>query len=227
MSQRHLWDDIRADVRSLFVGERTLGDSFLPPIVFVAVNAMASLGPASVGAVIAGSAVAAWRIRKGQKVGYALGGIGAIGFAVFLALRSGRPESFFLPGIIGAGAMAVIAVVTMAVRRPLAAWSSWSYRQWPLEWYWRPDVRPAYTMVTAIWAMYFAGRAIIQWVFYAAERPEALAIAKVATSWPTILPLLVLTYAWGNRRLHRLGGPSVAEFEGAESAPFRGSQRGF
>ena len=227
MDQHHLWEDIREDLRGLFVGERTLGDSFVAPIAFVVVYALSSLGPAAAAALVAGGLVAAWRVRKGQEVVYAVAGIGAIGFAAFLALRSGRPESFFLPGIVGAAAMAVLALVSILVGRPLSAWSSWSYRKWPLEWYWRQDVRPAYTAVTAVWALYFVGRAGLQWIFYVAERPEALAAAKVATSWPTIIPLLIATYAYGNRRLHKLGGPTVAEFEAAAEGPYTGRQRGF
>ena len=117
MEQQHLWEDIRADVRSLFVGERTIGDSFLAPIAFVIANALSSLGPAAAAALAVGGGVAAWRVRKGQQVTYALGGIGAIRFAAFLALRSGRPENFFLPGIVGAAAMAVVAAVVAKNRR--------------------------------------------------------------------------------------------------------------
>lgn len=227
MEERPIWEDLRSDLRGLFVGDRTVGDSLLAPVGFVTVNSFSGLGPAAAAALALGGGVAMWRVRKGQQVSYALGGIVAIGFAAFLAVRSGRAESFFLPGIIGAAVMAVVALVSIVVGRPLSAWSSWGYRQWPLDWYWRSDVRPAYTAVTAIWAGYFAMRAGVQWYLYLAERPEALAVAKVVTSWPTIVPLLILSYVYGNRRLHRLGGPSVAEFEAGASAPFSGGQRGF
>jgi hypothetical protein len=222
-----LRDDIRADLKQLFVGDRTLGDSFLPPLVFVATNAVWSLGPASAAALAMGGGVAAWRIRRGQQVAYALAGIAAIGFAAFLALRSGRAETYFLPGILSAAGWAVLALISMLVRRPLAAWTSWATRRWPLAWYWRNDVRPAYTEVTAIWAFYFAGRALLQWVLFANEQPELLAAAKVATSWPLILPLLIVSYVYGTRRLDRLGGPNVAEFESGADPPFQGGQRGF
>lgn len=226
-TQTHVWSDLRADLRGLFVGDRTVGDSFLAPVAFVAVNALAGLIPAAVAALLVGGGVAAWRVRKGQKVSYAFAGIVAIGFAAFLALRSGRAESFFLPGIVGTALLAVASVVSMIARRPLAAWSSWAQRRWPIEWYWRPDVRPAYSTVTAVWALYFAARAGLEWYFYLAQRPEALAAAKVLTSWPTILPLLVVTYVYGNRQLGRLGGPTVAEFEAGITGPFAGGQRGF
>lgn len=226
-TQPHVWIDLRADLRGLFVGERTVGDSFLAPIAFVAVNALTGLIPAVVAALLVGAGVALWRVRKGQKVSFAIGGILAIGFAAVLALRSGRAESFFLPGIVGTALLAAASVLSMIARRPLAAWSSWAQRRWPIDWYWRPDVRPAYTEVTGVWAIYFGARAGLEWYFYLAERPAALAAAKLLTSWPTILPLLVATYVYGNRRLGRLGGPSVAEFKGGLIGPFAGGQRGF
>ncbi len=222
-----LRDDIRNDLRNLFIGERTLGDSLLPPLLFVAVDAVTSLGWAAAAAVAMGAGVAAWRIVKGQKAIYAGGGIAAVVFAAWLALRSGRAESYFLPGIVSAAGWALAAVISVVVRRPLAAWSSWFIRRWPRAWYWRDDVRPAYSAVTMIWAAYFAGRAAAQWLFFAREQPEIIAAVKVGTSWPLVIPLLVVSYVLGNRRLHTLGGPNVEEFALGREPPFRGGQRGF
>lgn len=227
MISHDLREDIRDDLRGLFVGERTIGDSFLAPLVFVGVNAFSSLGPASIAALVAGGAVAAWRIRKGQEPIYAFGGIIAIGFAALLALRSGRAESYFLPGIVGASLGAAAGLISVIAKRPLAAWSSQFYRRWPQEWYWRDDVRPAYTAVTWLWIGFFALRAAVQGVLFIQERPELLAVAKVLTSWPLIIPLLIVSYVLGNTRLHRLGGPNVEEFTAGANPPFAGGQRGF
>ncbi len=227
MSDHHLRDDIRDDLRGLFVGDRTIGDSFLAPVVFVVVNSLSSLGPAAAAAVFVGGAVALWRIRKGQQPSYAFGGIIAIAFAAALALRSGRAETYFLPGIVGAAAGAIGGLISVVAGRPLAAWSSWFYRQWPLEWYWRPDVRPAYTSVTWVWIAFFAARAGVQGVLFAQERPEMLAAAKVLTSWPLIVPLLIASYVYGNRKLHKLGGPNVDEYLAGHQPPYAGQQRGF
>jgi hypothetical protein len=220
-------DDIREEIRSLFVGDRTLGDSFAPPLLFVLVNAIWSLGPAAGVAIAAGVGVAAWRIRKGQQAVYALAGIGAVGFAAFLALRSGRAESYFLPGILSALGWAALALVSIAARKPLAAWSSWAYRRWPLDWYWRNDVRPAYTAVSWIWFGYFLVRGLVSGWLFIEEQPEALAVFKSLTSWPTILPLLIVSYRLGVTRRERLAGPNVDEHLGGAEPPFEGNQRGF
>ena len=47
------------------------------------------------------------------------------------------------------------------------------------------------------------------------------------SSWPTIIPLLIVSYVYGNRKLHRLGGPNVDEFLAGAEPPYEGMQRGF
>lgn len=220
-------DDIREEIRSLFVGDRTLGDSFAPPLLFVLANAVWSLGPAAAIAVGAGVGVALWRIRKGQQTIYALAGIIAVAFAAFLALRSGRAEAYFLPGILSALAYAVGTLVSILVKRPLAAWTSWAYRKWPLDWYWRDDVRPAYSYVSWFWFAYFLLRGGISALLFVLEQPELLAVYKSLTSWPTILPLFYLTYRVGVTRRDALGGPSVDEHLANAQPPFTGGQRRF
>jgi hypothetical protein len=220
-------DDIREEIKSLFVGDRTLGDSFAPPLLFVFVNAIWGLGLAAALAIAAGAVVALWRIRRGQQIIYAVAGIVAVAFAAFLAVRSGRAETYFLPGIVSALAYAVGTLVTILIKRPLSGWTSWAYRRWPLAWYWRDDVRPAYSYVSWFWFGYFAVRGgVAAWLFYV-EQPEVLAIWKSATSWPAILPLFYVTYRVGMTRRDRLGGPSVEEFLAGVEPPFVGGQRRF
>ncbi len=220
-------DDLKGELRELFTGERTIGDSFPAPIAFVAANALVGIGWAAVVALVVGIVVAAWRVNRGQQIIYALGGIAAIGFAALLALRSGRAESYFLPGIVGAFAGGVAAVASVVVGRPLAAYSSWFLRRWPLDWYFRNDVRPAYTAVTLVWAVYFLGRGAVQLWLFDRGQPELLAAAKLATSWPLIIPIIVGTYLWGNHRLHTLGGPNIDEHLAGAEPPYTGGQRGF
>jgi hypothetical protein len=220
-------DDIREEVRSLFVGDRTLGDSFAPPLLFVAVNALWSLGPAAAIAVAAGAVVAYWRVRKGQQIIYAVAGIVAVAFAAFLALRSGRAETYFLPGIISALGYAAGTLVTILVKRPLSGWTSWAYRRWPLGWYWRDDVRPAYSHVSWYWFGYFLVRGGVSLWLFLVEQPEMLAVWKSLTSWPTILPLLIITYKIGMKRRNQLGGPNIEEYLAGAEPPYVGGQRRF
>lgn len=220
-------EDIREEISSLFVGDRTLGDSFAPPLLFVATNAFGSLGVAAAVAVVSGVLVALWRLRKGQQAVYALAGIGAVAFAAFLAVRSGRAESYFLPGIVAALGWAGAALVSILLKRPLAGWTSWAFRKWPRDWYWRDDVRPAYSRVSWLWFWYFAIRGLVQAWMFAAEQPEILAVWKTITSWPTILPLLYLSYRVGITKRDSLGGPTIEEHLAGAAPPYAGGQRRF
>jgi hypothetical protein len=220
-------DDIRDEIKSLFVGDRTLGDSFAPPLLFVLVNAMWGLGPAAAIAIASGAVVAAWRVRNGQQIIYALAGIVAVAFAAFLALRSGRAESYFLPGIVSTIAYAGGTLLSILLKRPLAGWTSWAYRRWPRDWYWRDDVRPAYSHVSWYWFGYFAVRGGISSWLFVVEQPELLAIWKSLTSWPTLLPLFYLTYRVGVSERDALGGPNIDEYLAGAEPPFVGGQRRF
>jgi hypothetical protein len=220
-------EDIREEISSLFIGDRTLGDSFAPPLLFVAANAFGSLGVAATVAVVSGVLVALWRLRKGQQAVYALAGIGAVAFAAFLAVRSGRAESYFLPGIVAALGWAGAALVSILLKRPLAGWTSWAFRKWPRDWYWRDDVRPAYSRVSWLWFWYFAIRGLVQAWMFAAEQPEILAVWKTITSWPTILPLLYLSYRVGITKRDSLGGPTIEEHLAGAAPPYAGGQRRF
>lgn len=220
-------EDIREEIRSLFVGERTLGDSFAPPLLFVAADALGDVRWAAAVAIAAGIVVAIWRVRRGQQIIYAAAGIAAVVFAAFLAVRSGRAEDYFLPGIISTAGWALGTLVSILVKRPLAAWTSWAYRRWPLRWYWRDDVRPAYSHVSWYWLCYFAIRGAVSYWLYLIEQPEILAIWKTVTSWPTILPLLYFTYRIGVVRRNALAGPNIDEFAAGAGPPFSGGQRRF
>lgn len=220
-------DDIREEIKSLFVGDRTLGDSFAPPLLFVLVNAVWNIELAAGVAIAAGAAVAMWRIRKGQQIIYAIAGIAGVAFAAFLALRSGRAETYFLPGIISTIAYAAGTLISILVKRPLSGWTGWAYRRWPLGWYWRDDVRPAYSYVSWFWFGYFAVRGSVSGWLFIIEQPELLAIWKSVTSWPTLLPLFYFTYRIGVKKRDELGGPNVDEYLAGAAAPYVGGQRRF
>ena len=219
--------DIRAELGDLFTGERTLGDSIAPPLLFVAAEAVWGLQVAAAIAIASGFLVAVWRVRRGQKAIYALAGIGGIAFAAFLALRSGRAESYFLPGIVTTLLYAGGTLGSILLKRPLSGWTGWLYRGWPREWFWRDDVRPAYSHASWYWFWYFAVRGLVSLWLFSIEQVELLLVWKTITSWPTIIPLFYLSYRRGVAKRDSLGGPSVAEHLAGAEPPYVGGQRRF
>ena len=204
-----------------------MADGIISPLVFVAVDAVAGLRAAtSAGLVVAGIIVVV-RIATGRPLRFALSGVFGTGIAIAVAARSGRAEVYFLPGIITGAVTTAAIVVSIALRRPFVAYASWATRGWPLGWFWHDRVRPAYTLVSWLWAGFFGVRTAIQAWLYVRGEVTALGVVRVATGWPGLLALLVVTYVVGRRRLEMLGGPSVEEFEAMSPPPWSVQPHGF
>jgi hypothetical protein len=224
---RQQLSDFVTDLKDLFVGERTFGDAVLPPVVFVAMQRWLGVGWAAVAALGAAAVFVGWRWSKRSSAVYAFGGIATVGLALAFAVRSGEAEDFFIPGIVSAFFWAVVGTASIAVRRPFVVFASAFYRGWPIDWYWRDDVRPAYSVVSWWWVAYSLLRGAGQLWLYVADRVELLLTFKLASGLPVSVPLMFVGYVYGNRRLHRLGGPSVVEYQVGAAPPFSGGQHGF
>lgn len=222
-----LRSDIAAEVRQLVSGRVSIADGILPPLVFVGVNAVWGVTPAAVAGVATALAISAWRLVRRQPLRFALAGLGGTVIAATIAVRSGSATGYFLPGLVTGGLTTLAILASIAARRPFVAWSSWLARGWPIEWYWHPQVLPAYLRITWIWALFFGLRTIGQGWLFLSDRTTALGLTRVVTGWPALLLLLVLTYVLGRTWLDRLEGPSVAEFEVGAPPPWTGQRHGF
>lgn len=208
------------------LGARLL-DLLLPPAVFLITNSLWGLNAAMASALALALALGAWRLRHGQPLRYALGGAGGVLLALALVWALGKAEGYFLPGLITGALTVALSLLSLLTRRPLTAWSSFLARRWPLDWYWHPRVRPAYSETTLLWAVFFAARLWWQVTLYTNAQVAALAWVQTLSGWPALILLLVLTYLYGTWRLRSLRGPSVEEFKNHTPPPWQGQQRGF
>ena len=208
-------------------GKVGLLDTVLPPILFLLLNGLAGFTAAMIGALGLSIVIAALRLRRGQSLLYALAGLGSVGLAIALALLLGRSEGFFLPGIVNGGLTVALALVSLLIRKPMVAWTSYLARRWPLDWYWHEKVRPAYTEVTVAWLAYFALKLFWQVSLFQGREIDELALVNTLTGWPATIALLIISYLYGTRRLAQLRGPSVEEFRNGVPAPWSGQKRGF
>ena len=219
---RELLEEFRA-----VTGKVGLLDTILPPIIFLLLNGLAGFTAAMIGALGLSFIIAILRLRRGQSLLYALAGLGSFGLAIALALLLGRSEGFFLPGIVNGGLTVALALVSLLIRKPMVAWTSYLARRWPLDWYWHDQVRPAYTEVTFAWILFFALRLFWQVSLFQGQDSSQLALINTLMGWPAIVILLILSYLYGTWRLARLRGPSVEEFRVGAPAPWSGQRRGF
>ena len=208
-------------------GKVGLLDTILPPILFLLLNGLAGFTAAMIGALGLSIVIAALRLRRDQSLLYALAGLGSVGLAIAFALLLGRSEGFFLPGIVNGGLTVALALVSLLIRKPMVAWTSYLARRWPLDWYWHEKVRPAYTEVTVAWLAYFALKLFWQVSLFQGREIDELALVNTLTGWPATIALLIISYLYGTRRLAQLRGPSVEEFRNGVPAPWSGQKRGF
>ena len=219
--------EIRSELQGLVSGQVGIADGVVPPVLFVAVNSTWGLVPAASVGIGSAVAISIWRLSRRRPTRFAFAGLFGTILAVFLALRSGEAEDYFLPGIVSGAATSVLMVVSILVRRPFLAFTSWATRGWPIEWYWHPRVRPAYARASWLWVGFFAARALWQWRLYLDANTVALGVARVALGWPALVVLLIGTYVLGRRWLTALEGPSVEEFEAGAPPPWKGQEAGF
>lgn len=205
--------EIRDELRALLDGRAGIGDAIIAPIVFVLVNSFAGMPTAAYAGIAGAVIVVLYRLARRNELQYAISGLFGTGIAIAFALRSGEAQDYFLPGIVTGAGTTVLALMSILVKRPMVAYMSWVTRQWPMEWYWHPMVRPAYTRATWLWVGFFGARTAVQAWLFATDQTTALGFVRAATGWPGLILLLVATFIVGRNRLIALGGPSVADVE--------------
>ncbi len=225
-SQNSKWRELFEELR-LVLGSGNLLDAILPPVIFLIVNSIFDFQAAMWVSLGLAVVVAAMRLGRRQSLLYALAGIGSVGLAIAIVWLFGRAEGYFLPGLISGGMTFALALISMLIRRPFVAWTSFLARRWPLEWYWHPLVRPAYSEVTLAWTVFFAARLLWQFSLFQAQAESQLALVNALLGWPAMIVLLVLSYLYGTWRLKNLKGPSVDEFRSQAPPPWGGQKRGF
>lgn len=217
--------DILDELKKIFLS-RTF-DAVLPPLVFAVINNISSLNTAILSALITAFSLWLLRVLKKQNWKYSIGGLLIVLTASGLAYITKNASSYFIPGMINSSFFFLTAVISVILGKPLAAWASHLSRGWPLDWFWRNDIKPAYREVTLFWAVFFLLRLTAQILLYRNVDTILLAWANTLLGWPFTVIILILSYIYGIWRLRELGGPSVEEFENNAEPPWEGQKKGF
>ena len=225
--QSSKWRELLEELRTVFTGRNSFFDAILPPIVFLLINGLVGFQAAMWSALILAVGIAILRVIRKQPLIYALAGVGSVAVAIGIAWYLGKSEGFFLPGLISGSMTLLLTILSLVLRRPMVAWTSYLARRWPLDWYWHPQIRPAYSEVTFAWTIFFAARLLLQFSLFESQNVNSLATTNFITGWPATIILLILSYLYGTWRLAQLRGPSVEEFRAGVSAPWQGQRRGF
>ncbi len=186
---------------------RAMLDTGLGPVAFVIVNAFAGLHAAAAVAVGVSLVLMTERLLRRRPVVNAVGGLLGTGLAAFIALKTGRPEGYFVPRMLYQLALALVFAGSVAVRRPLIAYLVGALYRAPHGWTADPGVRRTFSEITFAWALLFGVRAAVYAVLIGLGKPGWLAAASIVMGWPAFLLLLWGSYRYAPRRLDQLGAP--------------------
>ncbi len=222
---KKLMREIKEELLTVLKG-KTL-DVLVPPILFAILSGRLDLIYTVAIAFLASFFFTVYRIIKGANFFYALGGMGGVAIATALALISANASSYFIPDIIGSTVLIITTIVSIILKRPIAAWVSHIVRGWEKAWFFRDDVRPAYSEVSIFWGVMLTIRLALEIVLYLRGNAQTLAWANVVLGVPATVIVLVITYIYGIWRLHTMKGPGVEEFRRGDKPPYKGQTRGF
>jgi len=197
------------------------------PLVFTLTNAAFGLTVAAISTLGLGFVVLILKLIRKQPWGYSLAGLFLVLVAIGLTLLTQNAINYFLPALITSALTFLASLVSLLMGKPLAAWASHLTRGWPLTWFWRSDVLPAYREVTLAWAVFFLFRLALQTTLFIKGEIATLAWMETLLGWVVTVAVLVASYIYGTWRLRQLGGPGVDEFLAGTEPPWNGQTRGF
>jgi hypothetical protein len=191
---------IRHRLSTALGGWRGSVETALPTVAFVVVWTWRHdlVGAVIAAGVVVGVLVLA-RLVQRQAPHHVLSAAVVTAIAAFFALRSGRAEAVFLPGIIWNATTFTAAVVSVATRWPLVGFMVGAgdprVTEDPLAWHRDPALVRVCQRLTLVLVGVFAIRLLVMVPLYLGGNVAALGVAKIALGWPLWLAG-VATMAW-------------------------------
>jgi len=183
---------IRERLSSALGGARGSIETALPTVAFVAAWTWRQDVKA---AVVASAAIVlvllVVRLATRQTPRYVLSAVVATAIAAFFALRSGRPEAAFLPGILTSAAWGAVALLSVAVRWPLVGFivaaGDPQLAQDPTAWRRDRGLVTVCQRLTLVLVALYAVRVVLMFPLYLAGQVALLGVAKIVLGWPAYL----------------------------------------
>ena len=190
-SFRYVEDFVRYQLSSSLGGARGMIESTLPFVAFtVAWLIGRQLYPALGAALVTALILAVIRLVQRQSLRFVAQAIVPTAIAAFVASRTGRAEDVFLPGILYNGALAVLSLFTMAIRWPLVGFLLGAAIGDPTSWAKDRGLVKMSTKLTAVLAVPYVTRFVIQMPLFLSGQVVLLGISKVVLGWPLLIAAL-------------------------------------
>jgi hypothetical protein len=189
-------------------GKRGVADLGLPGLVFVSfftatknltVSVWAAVGVAALLTVI--------RLIRRETLQHAINGFIGVAICAFFALKSGKAENYFLPGLLVNAAYAGACIISILVRWPLLGLALGPLLKEDFAWRRVPERLAVYTKITWVWAALFLFRLLVKLPLYLTSHVTALGIVHALLGWPLWAVGIYLTW----RILRKAPPPVKAE----------------
>ena len=185
-------------------GPLGLAESATPAVAFVVAYTASGKNTTASAAVAVGlvAVLTVARLARRESPRQAIFGLIGVGFAAFIAARSGKAENFFLPGLFLNAAYASAFLISNVVRWPLVGVIAGQLEGEGTTW--REDRRRfrIYARATWLWVGLFLTRLGVQLPLYLAGAVVALGIARTAMGLPLFALGLWLTWLMVRRPAH-------------------------
>lgn len=217
--------DLYFEIKEFLKGQTF--DAILPPIIFAVTYTRYNIVVSIISGLFLVFILGLIRLLKGQKIRYALLGLLGILLASALVYISNNANNYFLPKLLSSFLLSISILISLFIRRPIAIYTSHLSRNWPIKWYLRKDVKPAYLEVTIMWLIFASIRSLFLFNLYVYGQVVQVAWMNLILGFPFTLFVLSLSYLYGIWRLSKLKGPSVNEFIEDSPKPWHGQKKGF
>jgi hypothetical protein len=179
---------VRARLAESVGGLRGSLEAALPTVAFVVCWTLTHAVRASLAAAAVVVAVAlVVRLVQRQSPRYAMSSLVALAIAAAFALRSGRAEDAFLPGILYSCGLLTVTVLSVLTRWPLVGFLVGAASDDPLAWRAHAGVVRLCQRLTLVLAALYAVRAVTMLPLYLAGQVGWLGVCKVVLGWPLYL----------------------------------------
>jgi len=188
---------IRERLSSAMGGARGSLETALPTVAFVA----AWMWRHDVKIAVTASAVIVLilllvRLSSRQTPRYVLSAVLATAIAAYFALRSGRAEAAFLPGILTSAAWGVGSLLSVVVRWPIVGFivaaGDPQMAEDPTAWRRDGGLVRVCQKLTMVLVLLYAVRVAVMFPLYLAGQVTMLGVAKIALGWPAYLCALAI-----------------------------------
>jgi Protein of unknown function (DUF3159) len=223
---RYVEEFVRYQLGKSLGGTRGMAESALPFVAFtIAWVVSRELYPAIGAAVGTALVLATIRLLQRQSIKYVVQAIIPTAIAVLIATRTGRAQDIFLPGILYNGALAVLSLLTVAIRRPLVGFIIGAAVGDPTGWAKDRGLVRMTSKLTLVLAVPYIIRFVVQLPLFLAGHVVLLGVAKVVLGWPLLIAALtVMGVMLSKGKTPMEDSPLANRDAAAAAAPVMGSE---